>query len=324
MNIQDIHQVAVVGAGIMGEGIVQSFATAGFHVRAIDLNVAILSTCVKQIESNLQLFVEFGLLKEEPSTVLSRIETFLSEDLKKAIKDCEFIVECIPEILHIKKDLFSQLDSCPDRVILASNTSNFTITCITEGMRTPHRVVGLHYFNPAHIIPLVEIHRGKHTTDEVVGMAREVMIGTGKTPILIRKEVPGFLVNRIQAAMGREANFLIEQGVVTPEELDVAARASYGFRLACVGPLEQQDMGGLDTISRGMQQLYKVLSNVAEPSLLIVQKVNRGELGVKSGKGWYHYEGKTRAQILEERDRKLLKQLILFNQSHHPNFPSAE
>jgi 3-hydroxybutyryl-CoA dehydrogenase len=148
-----------------------------------------------------------------------------------------------------------------------------------------------------------------------VEIARELIVRIGKAPILIRKEVPGFLVNRIQAAMGREANFLIEQGVVTPEELDIAAKASYGFRLACTGPLEQQDLSGLDTISRGMQQLYRELNNATEPSPHILQKVSRGELGVKSGKGWYNYEGKTRAQILEERDRKLLKQLILFNQN---------
>ncbi len=315
MNIQDIEQVAVIGAGIMGEGIVQSFATAGFNVHGIDLKADILSACVRQIESNLQLFGEFGLLREAPSSILSRIETFLSKDLNRAIKDCHVIVECIPEILQIKKDLFSQLDPCPDHVILASNTSNFTITAITQGMKTARRVVGIHYFNPVHIMPLVEIHRGKDTPDGVVEIARELMRKTGKTPILVRKEIPGFVVNRVQAAMGREVSYLIEQGIITPEEMDLAAKASYGFRLACSGPMEQQDLSGLDTLSRGQQQLFKVISSSTEPSSLMMEKVERGELGVKSGKGWYDYKGRTRAQILEERDRKLLKQLVLFNQN---------
>jgi 3-hydroxybutyryl-CoA dehydrogenase len=315
MNIQDIKQVAVIGVGTMGEGIVQSFATAGFNVRGIDLKADILSACLRQIESNLQLFGEFGLLREASSSILSRIETFLLTDLSRAIKGCHVIVECIPEILQLKRDLFSQLDSCPDPVILASNTSNYTITAISQGMKTPHRVVGIHYFNPAHIMPLVEIQCGKDTADGVVETARELMIKTGKTPILVRKEMPGFVVNRVQAAMGREVSYLIEQGVISPEEMDLAAKASYGFRLACSGPMEQQDLSGLDTLSRGQQQLFKVISNSTEPSSLMMEKVKKGELGVKSGKGWYSYEGKTRAQILEERDRKLLKQLILYNQN---------
>jgi 3-hydroxybutyryl-CoA dehydrogenase len=314
MNAEEVKQVAVIGTGIMGEGIVQSFAIAGFSVKAVDQDAAILSGAVKQIEANLQLFSEVGILGQEKiPSVLSRIETFLPGNLSEATEGCGLVVECIPEVMRMKGELFARLDSCPEETILASNTSAFTISAITEGMKTPHRVVGIHYFNPAHIMPLVEIHRGKNTSDEVVDIAKRLMLKTGKLPILIRKEIPGFLVNRIQAAMGREANYLVELGVVTPEDLDIAARTSYGFRLACTGPLEQQDLSGLDTLARAMQQLYKTLNNSTEPAAQILQKVKDGEIGVKAGRGWYSYEGRTRAQILRDRDKKLLEQLILFN-----------
>lgn len=312
MKAEDIKKVVVVGAGIMGEGIAQNFAQAGLSIRVVDQDKQILDRCLAQIDANLRLFLEFGLLQEEPSSIKSRIEPFLSQHLAEAIQDCDFVVEAIPEILQLKRDLFAQLDSCRQDTILSSNTSSFTISAIAEGLRTPGRVIGLHYFNPAHIIPLVEIHRGRHTEDEGVEVTREFMIRVGKKPVLVRKEVPGFIVNRIQAAMGREIEYLIGEGVVTPEDLDTAAKASYGFRLACLGPLETDDMVGLDTVMRASGQLKKVISNAIEPSPTLVEKVRRGELGIKSGKGWHDYTGRTRAEIIEERNRKLLQQLVLF------------
>ena len=312
-NAEKIEKVVVFGAGIMGEGIAQNFAQAGLSVRLVDIDRQVLDRCIAQIDANLKLFQEFDLLKEEPLSIKSRIEPFLSERLDDAIRDCDLVVEAIPEMLQLKRDLFAQLDACRDNIILSSNTSSFTVSSIAEGMRTPGRVVGLHYFNPAHIMPLVEIHRGRDTSDDVLEVARELMLRVGKKPILVRKEVPGFIVNRIQAAMGRESNYLIEEGVVTPEDLDTAAKASYGFRLACLGPMQQADMNGLDTIMRAFSHIAKALSNATEPSPAVVEKVRRGEFGVKSGKGWHDYTGSSREQIMENRDRNLLQQLILFN-----------
>ena len=312
MKAEDIKKVVVVGAGIMGEGIAHNFAQAGLSVRLVDQDKQILDRCLAQIDANLGLFLEFGLLQEEPSSIKSRIEPFLSQHLAEAIQDCDFVVEAIPEILKLKRDLFTQLDSCRQDTILSSNTSSFTISAIAEGLRTPGRVVGLHYFNPAHIIPLVEIHRGQHTEDKVVEVTRELMLRVGKKPVLVRKEVPGFIVNRITGAMEREIDYLIDEGIVTPEDLDTAAKGSYGFRLACLGPMEAEDMIGLDTAMRASEQIFKVLSNATEPSPVLVEKVRRGKLGIKSGKGWHDYTGRSRAEITEERNRKLLQQLVLF------------
>ncbi|MCK4822402.1 3-hydroxyacyl-CoA dehydrogenase family protein, partial [bacterium] len=305
--------VVVVGAGIMGEGIAQNFAQAGLFVQVIARHKQSLDSCLAQINANLRLFQEFGLLKEDPSSIKSRVEPVLAEDLDKAVQSCDFVVESVPEILEVKKDLLSRLDLLHHDVIIASNTGSFTIPTLTEGLHAPGRVIGTHYFNPAHIIPLVEIHCGQHTEDEVVQVTPRLMLRVGKKPVIVRKEVPGFIINRLTGAMQREIQYLIDEGIVTPEELDIAIKASYGFRLACLGPMEAEDMIGLDTSARVSAQIFKALSNATEPSPALLDKVNKGELGIKSGKGWYDYTGKSRAQIMEERNRRLLQQLVLFH-----------
>jgi len=172
--------------------------------------------------------------------------------------------------------------------------------------------VGLHYFNPAHIIPAVEIHRGKETSDEVVKLTRDLMIKTGKKPVMVRKSVPGFVINRLTGALEREVAYLIDEGIVTPEDLDIAVKSSYGFRLSCMGPMSQADMIGLDTCARVSANVFKVLSNRTDPSPALLEKVKNGELGIKSGKGWYNYAGQTREEINDKINRRLLKQLALF------------
>jgi len=313
MKAKDVEKVVVVGAGTMGEGIAQSFAQAGLSVRVVARHKETLDRCLDQIEANLELFKEFGLLQEEPYSIKSRIEPFLAQHLAEATEDCDFVVESVPEILEVKKDLISRLDSLPQDVIIGSNSSSFTISSLAEGLHTSGRVIGLHYFNPAHIIPLVEIHSGQHTEDEVVEVTRGLMLRVGKKPVLVRKEVPGFIINRLTGAMQREVQYLIDEGIVTPEDLDIAIKASYGFRLACLGPMEAEDMIGLDTSARVSAQIFKVLSNATVPSPALIEKVNKGELGIKSGKGWYDYTGKSKAQVMEERNRKLLQQLVLFH-----------
>lgn len=311
MNTKNIKTVAVIGAGIMGEGIAQNFAQAGLSVRLVDQERDILDRCLHQIEMNLNLFLEFKLLHEEPSRIRARIEPFLAGDLAAAVEGCQFMVEALPELLDLKKTLLSQLDSFNPKAILGSNTSSLTISQVAEGSQNPGRVIGTHYFNPAHIMPLVELHRGKDTRDEVVEITKDLLVKAGKMPVMVRKEVPGFIVNRIQGAMEREIDYLIDEGIVTPEDLDIAAKASYGFRLACMGPMEAEDMIGLDTALRVSGRLYKTLSDKTTPSPTLAAKVEKGELGLKSGVGWYDYRGQTQEQVKEGINRKLLEQLAL-------------
>jgi len=308
----DIKQIVVIGAGNMGEGIVQSFAQAGKSVRVLSRRKETLDKCLQQIDTNLKLFAEFELLEEAPEVIKSRITYIPMAELSEAIRGCHFIVETIPEVLADKKELFGKLDGCDPDVILASNTGSMTITTLTEEMKTAYRVVGTHYFNPAHIMPLVEIHSGQYTSDKVIQTTKDLMLQVGKKPILVNKEIPGFIVNRIQGAIFREISYLLDEGIATPEDIDMAAKAMYGFRLSCIGPMEADDMIGLDTSARVSANLFKTLSNRTEPSATLLDKVNKGELGIKTGSGWYNYGGKTRTQVLDEINRRLLKQLVLF------------
>jgi 3-hydroxybutyryl-CoA dehydrogenase len=308
----ETQEIVVIGAGNMGEGIVHSFAQAGKSVKVLARRRETLDKCRQQIDTNLKLFAEFRLLEETAEVIGSRITYVPMAELSEAIKGCHFVVETIPEVLADKKELFGKLDDCAPDVVLASNTSSITITTLTEDMKTAHRVVGTHYFNPAHIVPLVEIHTGKRTSEEAVQATRDLMLQVGKKPVLVKKETPGFIVNRIQGAIFREISYLLDEGIASPEDIDMAAKAMYGFRLSCIGPMEADDMIGLDTSARVSSNLFKTLSNRTEPSATLLEKVNRGELGIKTGSGWYSYGGKTRAQVLDEINRRLLRQLVLF------------
>lgn len=314
MEAESIKTVVVIGGGTMGQGIVQSFAQSRLSVRVVDLDKALLDRSLAQVDANLRLFQEYGLLEEDIPSIKSRIQPVLTKDLASSVQDCDFVVEAIPEVLELKRQLFAQLDSCRDEVILSSNTSSFIIPAIAEGCRTQGRIIGLHYFNPAHIMPLVEIHYGPQTKDEVVATTKALMLRVGKKPIVMKKEVPGFVVNRLQVAIGREILHLIDEGVVSPEDIEVAGRACYGLRWACIGFLESLDMIGLDVTMAVVPPLFRAISSSIEPPTILVEKVGKGELGVKSGKGLLDYTGKSTEEILDSQNRRLLKQLALFKE----------
>lgn len=314
-DLENINTVAIVGAGIMGEGIAQGFAQTGFTVKVFDLNDEILASCKSNIETNLNTFSQFQLLHESTETVLSRIEFQKSDGSLQAYLDVDFVVEVLPEVLELKQKFFAALDALPEHVILASNTSSMTISKIAATMKSAHRLIGLHYFNPANIIPAVEIHTGSQTSQNVIDTTQALMLKIGKQPVLVRKEVPGFIINRLTGAMEREIDFLLDEGVVTPEDLDVAVKASFGFRLACMGPMEAEDMIGLDTAARASANIFPTLSNANDPSPGLLEKVKKGEIGIKSGKGWYDYPSDTKAKNVTLNNEKLLRQLKLFQQN---------
>lgn len=318
MNFETIKRVLIIGAGAMGESIAQQFAQAGMDVLLADIEKSALDRSTRQISSNLAQLEKFGLLSEDPAAIQLRITSQLLEDmsgLSGFTENVDFIMEVVPEKIALKKCLFSFMDKCPKEIILASNTSTLSITEIAEEMQSPERVVGIHFFYPAHIVPLVEIHGGEQTSEDAIRFAKELMLRVGKQPIVIRKVMPGFIVNRMQAAFNREVVYMLEQGVATPEELDMAAKACFGFRLACLGPLEIHDLNGLDVVLNSWRQTRPSLCNDTNPSASVAEKVANGELGAKTGKGWYEYKGKTREEILAESNAKLLQQLSLF-QSH--------
>lgn len=310
---KEIKTVAVIGTGVMGVGIIQGLAEAGLTVKMIARRQESLDTGLSLVKANIALFDEFKLLKEPQAAILARIEPIVASDQAAACKGADFIIETIQEVYDAKRVIFEALDkSMPEDVIIASNTSSMTMDKLTEGLKTQHRMLGLHYFNPAHIIPAVEIHKNAKTTDESVARTKALMLAAGKKPVVVLKSLPGFIINRLTGSMEREVDNLLDNGVVTPEDLDIAVRASFGFRLANLGPMEAEDMIGLDTAARVSGNVYKCLSNATEASPDLIKKVERGELGIKSGKGWYDYTGQTREQVNDKINRRLLKQLSLF------------
>ena len=306
-----VSTVSVVGFGTMGQGIAQNFAEAGLDVRVVDRDTEVLTRGLAQVLANLRVAEGHGLV-QDPASVAARITGYSGGDLCQAMDGAELVIETVPEILDVKKEVFAALDDLPQGVLIGTNTSSFTVSQLTEGMVTPARVVGVHYFNPAHVIPAVEIHHGSETSDGAIERMIAIMDRVGKVPVRVRKEVPGFIINRLTGALEREIDFLLDEGIVSPRDLDAAVKASLGFRLACIGPMEAEDFIGLDTAYRVSNNVYKGLSNATEASAELGEKVERGELGVKSGKGWYDYTGIPLAETYAMRDRKLLAQLALY------------
>ncbi len=310
--MREIRQIAVVGAGLMGHGIGQSFAQKGYSVTLYDLNDSILERALRQIRSNIETFAEMGLEKKENiEKVLSRIR--ISVDLQDAIKEAHVVIEAAPEDLVLKMNLFGALDQdCLEDTILASNTSTLPISEIGKKVTRKERLVITHWFNPPHIVPTVEVVPGEKTSLEVTEMTIGLLRKIGKRPIKILKEMPGFLINRIQTAMLREILSLLEQGVATPEDIDAGVKGSFGFRLAVLGPLQTMDMGGLDLMYRGMRYLYPLIDRSVDVQKILGEKVERDELGLKTGKGFFQYEQEEAlalARQSKERDKKLLRLL---------------
>ncbi len=300
----------VVGAGTMGHGLALTFAKGGYQVILTDISEAALDTAKKKVEKSLSMFIGEGLVQEkERENILGRISytTELSQ-----LKDCDYIVECIVEKIEPKQQLFKTLDEiCIPETILASNTSSLKLTDITRDV-TKHRdkVILTHFFNPAQIVPLVELLRIDDTSDETYNKTKAFHEKCGKVTIEVKKEVPGLIANRIQAAMAREVFSLYEQGVASAEDIDKAVIAGPGFRLSISGLLEIADLGGIDIWYAVMKYLYQFIESGTEVNKVLAEMVKENKLGAKTGQGFYKYSGQSLDSYIYQRDLKLLKQLV--------------
>ena len=312
MKLSQIKRVAIIGAGIMGHGFAQIFAQKGYPVFLYDIDSAILEKALKRIDANLDTFIENGLLrKKEKGPVLNRIT--LITDLEAAVRNVDFVLEAVPEIMDLKKEIFKKLDRfAPPHAILASNTSGLSITEMGSVTGRPEKTIIVHGINPPTIIPVVEIVRGNKTTDETADLCYRLLLKLGKFPVRVLKEVPGFLFNRLQLALYREALYCLETGVATAEDIDRVVKAGFGFRLANLGPLETSDFGGLDTFYRLAQHLFPDLSDAKAAPPVLEKFVKEGKLGVKTGEGFYSYPPAVAKKKIRERDRRLIQQLKLF------------
>lgn len=312
MRLEKIKRIAVIGAGIMGHGFATVFAQHGYGVFLNDTTEEILKKAMKSVETNLDTLIEGGFIRKgEKGKILSRINA--TTNLEEAARQADFVLEAISENLELKKDLFRQLDlSAPPHAILASNTSGLSITEIAAGTNRPEKTVIVHGINPPHIIPIVEIVRGEKTSDETAEIAYRLMKKTGKVPVRVLKEAPGFLYNRLHFALWREALFCIENGIASPEDIDLFMTAGYGFRGAHIGPMRVSDLGGLDTFSIVAANLFPHLSDAKVTPPILREMTAAGKLGAKTGAGFYRYPPHVLRKTIKERDRRLLVQLKLF------------
>jgi 3-hydroxybutyryl-CoA dehydrogenase len=299
-------KTCVIGAGTMGHGIAQVFAQAGYEVKLVDVSEEALRLASARMKANLDLFVEAGLIGlEESRIVLSRIE--LTSDFED-LDDFEFATESVTEDLNVKQQIFRRLDALGTKdAILASNTSGLSITEIASVTKRPERVIGTNWWNPPHIIPLVEVMRGEKTHDDTVQRTKEVLRRVGKKPILVLKPIRGFIGNRLQIALLREALYLLENDVANAEDIDTAVSYGPGFRYPVLGPFKTADFGGLDVFCHLSGDLFKELDSSAEPQKVLARLVEAQKLGVKSGEGFYKYSSREMSEMLKQRDRKLLR-----------------
>ena len=286
MNVKDIKKVSVIGAGMMGHGIAQIFAAQNYNVTLLDVRQDLLSKAIENIRSNLNLLVQKGIGDpKEIEPAIQRIRTTL--DLKD-VAEAQFIIEAASENLTLKQKIFQDLDSlCPSETILATNTSVIRITEIAQKARIRRRILGTHFWFPPYLIPLVEVVKGEDTSDETMELTYQFLKKAGKYPIKCLKDVPGFVANRLQHALWREAISIVENGIADAATVDDAIKNSFGIRLAVLGPIENADMAGLDLILAIHDTVLKDLEASPNPSTLLKEKVKKGELGFKSGKGFY-------------------------------------
>ena len=313
MNLKDIRNIAVLGSGTMGHGIAQIFLMSGYPVMLFDIEESILKTAKARIKNSLRLFREAGLI-ESPTDQSALERIHLTLDLKQATEAADFIVEAIPEELTLKQDLFQRVETlCSPNTVIASNTSSLTLKEIGVRVKNKKRLVITHWFNPPQLVPTVEVVKGDETVDEIMDITCKLLEKIKKAPVRIHREIPGFLVNRIQIAMAREVLDLYEKGIASAEDIDEAVKGSIGFRLASIGPLLTMDLGGLEIWSRVLENLLPDIQHSTKPPKVLKRLVDEGHKGIKSGKGFYDYgmdfsKGELEG-VIKKRDQEFLDRL---------------
>ncbi|MEI6799774.1 MAG: 3-hydroxyacyl-CoA dehydrogenase NAD-binding domain-containing protein [Pseudomonadota bacterium] len=277
--------IAVIGAGLMGHGIALTMARAGHEVRVTDPVVEARAALPARVSDSLRLM---GVAGAESAAVLKRISVVHS--IEAAVTGASFVFEAAPEKMALKQAIFAEIEAAaPATAILCSNTSVMPITQIMVHLADKTRALGTHWWNPPHLIPLVEVIRTADTSDDAMRTTMELLAAAGKTPVRVEKDVPGFIGNRLQHALWREAVSLVERGICDAKAVDDVIKASFGRRLAVLGPLENADLVGTDLTLDIHATVLADLDNRAGPSALLEQMVAEGRLGMKSGRGFHDW-----------------------------------
>ena len=284
-----MQKIAVIGAGLMGHGIAQIFAVNGHEVTLVDLDENILEYAIRGIRKNLELMAEHDVIApEDIDAAIDRVTT--TTNMEKGVDGADFVLEAVVENLEVKQDLFMNLDRiCPPSTIMASNTSVISITEIAQKSLYKQRIVGTHFWNPPHLIPLVEVVPGDKTAEETVEATYQLLLDVGKHPVKVKKDVPGFVANRLQHALWREAISIVENGIADAATVDECIKFGFGLRLPALGPMENADMVGNDLVLAIHDYILEHIESSGDPSPLLREKVAKGELGFKSGQGFQQW-----------------------------------
>jgi 3-hydroxybutyryl-CoA dehydrogenase len=276
--MKDLRNIVVIGGGLMGAGIAQVFASNDCKVKVFEPNQEVRLSLQDRVAENLKLI-------GSDIAIAELIE--VCGDLEEAVASAQYVTEAAPEKLDLKRSIFADLERlAPDDAILASNTSVIPITHITKGLETANRMVGTHWWNPPYLVPLVEVIQGDGTSQDTIDLTMGLLRGVGKEPAHVKKDRPGFVANRLQHALWREAIAMVAEGICDARTLDTCVKNSFGLRLPVLGPLENADLVGLDLTLDIHRTVIPELDRSSGPNPYLEQQIEAGRLGFKSGEGF--------------------------------------
>jgi 3-hydroxybutyryl-CoA dehydrogenase len=307
MKLQDIDHVGILGAGLMGPGIAQVFSSAGYRVNIFDKDQTALETVEKRIVSQFNPFIDLNLAgPEDRERCLENIA--ISTSMKELCAGPQVVIEAISEDLEVKRKAYAEIERfiAPD-AILTSNTSALSISSISQALQHKSRFLGTHFWNPPHIVPCVEVIMGAFTEEAIFETVYSLMEKINKVPVRVLQDVPGFLGNRLQHAMWREAISLRDKKIASAEDIDKVVKYGFGVRMPFIGPLETADLAGLALTHDIQEYLFPYLESSPEPSPVLKELVSAGATGVKVGRGFYDWSAERIRQLIEQRDRVLLR-----------------
>lgn len=286
-SIDDVETITVLGAGSMGHGIAQLAAFAGYEINLRDIERDLVENGYEQIEWSIQKLTEADTVTEaEGAEALARIETYV--DLEDALADADVVIEVVPEKMDLKKDVYAEVTAhAPDDAVFMTNTSTLSITELSEATDRPEQFCGAHFFNPPVRMPLVEVIRGEHTSDATLDFAEDLVASFEKTPIRVRKDTPGFIVNRVLVPMLNEAAWIVDGGDATIAEVDSTTTERLGLPMGC---FELSDQIGIDVAVDVLEYMHETLGDGYAPCPILTEKVEAGAYGKKTGQGFYDWE----------------------------------